>query len=86
MSSVRERLERLGYKYDGVLDQYVLPHPDAPGWVGVHWAVADHNLLQDVSPEEAARWLERYAEHARRRTEYIATLKERSKRENVRLP
>jgi len=78
----REVLEELGYRYEGLLDQYVLPHPDAPGWSGVHWAVADAEAIDRMQPEDRELVLIRYAKHAAQCAQYEGMIKERGRRES----
>lgn len=75
---VRRQLEEMGYEYDHIGRQFVLPHPEFPH---KPWMAVDESLLEIADEKIVAATLHRCAGFASDRDTYRELLKERGTHE-----
>jgi hypothetical protein len=77
---VRRALEEMGYEYDHVGRQFVLPHPEYPHKA---WMAVDESILELDDQKIVAATIHRCAGFAADRKAYRDMLKEREKHERT---
>jgi len=77
MRNVKQQLEEMGYEYDHIGRQFVLPHPEYPH---KPWMAVDESLLEISDEEIVAATLQRCAGFADDRKTYRELLKKRVER------